>query len=172
MGVFARIDRTRSGGDDSPGLARTLHLQWVRELPAPQPAWPDQVRLQFDVAYRPVVHEGTLFLSSHRTDSVTAYDARSGERKWRFFADGPVRFAPALWENRVYFTADDGYLYCVDADDGGLLWKFRGGATDRRGLGNERLISTWPARGAPVVADGTVYFAAGVWPFMGIFLRG
>src|SRR6185295_18246242 len=33
------------------------------------------------------------------------------------------------------------------------------------------LISTWPARGAPVVADGVVYFGAGIWPFMGIFLH-
>src|SRR5262249_47992053 len=41
----------------------------------------------------------------------------------------------------------------------------------RKLLGNERLISMWPVRGAPVVADGTVYFAAGIWPFMGIFLH-
>ena len=38
-------------------------------------------------------------------------------------------------------------------------------------LGNERLISMWPARGAPVIADGKIYFAAGIWPFMGIFLH-
>src|SRR5581483_10654454 len=31
--------------------------------------------------------------------------------------------------------------------------------------------STWPARGAPVVADGTVYFAASIWPFMGVFVH-
>ena len=30
---------------------------------------------------------------------------------------------------------------------GKLLWKFRGGPSDRKILGNERLISTWPARG-------------------------
>src|SRR5690606_30071095 len=29
----------------------------------------------------------------------------------------------------------------------------------------------WPARGAPVVYDDKVYFGAGVWPFMGIFLH-
>ena len=28
----------------------------------------------------------------------------------------------------------------------------------------------WPARGAPLVVDGTVYFAAGIWPFQGIFV--
>ncbi|MGE4003160.1 MAG: PQQ-binding-like beta-propeller repeat protein, partial [Planctomycetaceae bacterium] len=38
-------------------------------------------------------------------------------------------------------------------------------------LGNDRLISLFPARGAPVVYDGTVYFAAGIWPFMGTFIH-
>ncbi|MCA9060483.1 MAG: hypothetical protein KDA85_18360, partial [Planctomycetaceae bacterium] len=41
---------------------------------------------------------------------------------------------------------------------------------DRRLLGNQRLISVWPVRGGPVVADGHVYFAAGVWPFEGVFV--
>ena len=32
------------------------------------------------------------------------------------------------------------------------------------------MISRWPARGGPVVRDGTVYFAASIWPFMGTFI--
>ena len=62
-------------------------------------------------------------------------------------------------------------MYCLQGADGKLLWKFRGGPSDRKILGNERLISTWPARGAPVIADGKVYFAASIWPFMGIFIH-
>ena len=38
-------------------------------------------------------------------------------------------------------------------------------------LGNDRLISMWPARGAPVVYGETVYYAAGIWPFMGMFVQ-
>jgi outer membrane protein assembly factor BamB len=91
--------------------------------------------------------------------------------RWRYRADGPVRFAPALWEEKVYFVADDGWLRCLSLDDGRLLWSFRGGPSDRRVLGNERLVSMWPARGAPVVADGLVHFGAGIWPFMGVFLH-
>src|SRR5262249_39031688 len=60
---------------------------------------------------------------------------------------------------------------CVDAVKGTLHWKFRGAPGDRRILGNERLISTWPARGAPVIVDDKVYFAASIWPFMGIFIH-
>ena len=59
---------------------------------------------------------------------------------------------------------------------GPTLSQFMTALADRRILGNERVISTWPARGAPVVAEekdggATVYFAAGIWPFMGIFLH-
>ena len=53
---------------------------------------------------------------------------------------------------------------------GKLSWKFRGGPSDRKILGNKRLISTWPARGAPVIKEGIVYFAASIWPFMGTFI--
>jgi outer membrane protein assembly factor BamB len=38
-------------------------------------------------------------------------------------------------------------------------------------LGNERVISMWPARGGPVLKDGIIYFAAGVMPFEGVFIH-
>jgi SAM-dependent methyltransferase len=75
-----------------------------------------------------------------------------------------------VWEDRVFAVSDDGFLYCLAAKDGALLWKRRGGPTDSMLLGNGRMVSRWPARGGPVVADGVVYFAAGIWPSEGIFL--
>jgi outer membrane protein assembly factor BamB len=161
----------RGGNATAQELPTRLHLQWVRSYPALRPAWPDQPKMQFDAAYEPVVLGHRLFVASSRTDSVTALDTATGAEVWHFHADGPVRFAPVAWEGRLYVVSDDGFLYCLEADSGTLLWHFRGGPSARHVLGNERLISTWPARGAPVVADGTVYFGAGIWPFMGIFLH-
>ncbi len=165
-----RYDAGRSAASPQV-LAPELHVQWVREEPAPQPAWPDEPKLHFDAGYEPIVVGQTLLYGSPRNDCLKAVDTRSGAEKWRFYADGPIRFAPAAWEGKVYFASDDGYLYCLEAESGQLRWKFRGGPGDRRALGNQRLISAWPARGAPVVADGTVYFAASIWPFMGIFVH-
>jgi hypothetical protein len=68
------------------------------------------------------------------------------------------------------FTSDDGCLYCANADDGHILWKFAGGPSQRKAIGNGRLISAWPARGGAVIRDGIVYFAASIWPFMGTFV--
>ena len=155
-------------------LPAELHLQWVRSLPAPKPAWPDSPRLLFDASYEPVVQGKTIFVPSMVTDSVTALDTDTGAERWRFFADGPVRFAPVAWQGKVYFVSDDGYLYCLTAADGKLLWRYRGlppDKTDRKVVGNQRLISLSPARGGPVIADGIVYFAAGIWPATGVFVH-
>ncbi len=165
-----RYDAQRSAASPH-ALPANLRLQWERQLPPLKPAWPDQPKMQFDVAYEPVVLGQRLFIGSSHDHSVTAYDTRTGAEAWTFFAEGPVRFAPLAWQDKLYFASDDGYLYCLRADDGALVWRFRGGPSDRKVLGNERLISAWPARGAPVIVDGKIYFAAGIWPFMGIFLH-
>ena len=160
--------RTAAAPDELPS---DLYLEWVLELPTPAPAWPGtQTKLQFDASYEPVVMGDRVFVPSMVHDSVTAYDTETGDLLWRFYADGPVRFAPAAAAGKVYFASDDGNLYCLDAASGALLWKFTGAPSNRRVLGNERLVSSWPARGAPVVRDGEVYFAASIWPFMGIFI--
>jgi outer membrane protein assembly factor BamB len=165
-----RYDAQRSAASPDE-LPAKLSLHWVRELPPLKPAWPDQPKMQFDAAYEPIVVGQRLIIGSSHDDSVTAYDTRTGGELWTFFADGPIRFAPLAWEDKLYFVSDDGYLYCLKVSDGSLVWRVLGGPSDRKVLGNERMISTWPARGAPVIADGRIYFAAGIWPFMGVFLH-
>lgn len=166
-----RCDSGRTAAT-SEELPEKLHLQWTRQYPALRPAWPGSARLRFDTGYRPVAAEGKVFVASSHNDSVTALDAVSGAEQWRFYAGGPVRLAPCYWKGRVYFGSDDGYLYCVSVRSGKLLWKYAGAPdVGRKIVGNSRMISTWPVRGAPVIHDGKVYFAAGIWPFMGIFVH-
>ncbi len=165
-----RYDASRSAA--SPvSLPTELHLQWVRDLPRPAPAWSEeQYKLQFDRSYEPVVMGKQIFVPSMVSDTVTAYDTDTGQQNWQFFCDGPVRFAPIAWQGRVYFISDDGGLYCLDAKEGRLLWKYSLAPSNRKVFGNGRLISAWPARGGPALQDGKIYCAASIWPFMGVFL--
>lgn len=173
-----RADSQRSGAVDEP-LAEQLHLQWIRALPSRRVAWPNETRLQFDASYEPVVLGKRMFVGSSTDGSVTAFDTRSGDQLWQFYCEGPVRLAPVAWQDRVVFGSDDGFLYCVQAGTGELLWKVRGAPADRpdyRHLGNTRLVSYWPVRGGPVIDEdgengGTVYFGAGIWPTLGIFVH-
>ncbi len=162
----------RRGSSSPQELAGELHLQWTRQLEAPMPAWPvTQAKLQFDAQAEPVVMGERMFVPSSRHDSVTAFSTRTGEQLWRFFAGGPVRFAPVASDGKVYFNSDDGHLYAVDAESGELIWKVFGGPKQRWLIGNHRLVSTWPARGGVVLHDGRLFFSAGSWPFMGIFVH-
>ena len=167
-----RGDAARSGTSGET-LPDGLHLRWVRKLSPVRPAWPIESRLHFDAAHEPVILGRTLFLASAGDSTLTAYRTDTGERIWAFYADGPVRLAPVAWDDRVCFGCDDGWLYCLSAGEGKLLWKVRGapdGRPQRRHLGNGRCVSYWPVRGGPVLADGTIYFGAGVWPTLGVYV--
>ena len=167
-----RCDARRSGAC-ADALPEKLHLQWVRYLPPVRPAWPNEPRLHFDASYQPVAMGKTLFVASPNDGAVRAFETETGRRTWRFHAEGPVRMAPVAWRGKLFAGSDDGYLYCLDAGTGKRLWTLRGAPPDRpkrRHLGNGRLISFWPVRGGPVIADGRIYFAAGIWPTMGVFV--
>lgn len=167
-----RYDAGRTAASPTE-LATELHLQWRRQLSNPRPTFPSEVRLRFDASYEPVVLRKSMFVPSMVTDSVTALDTDTGSVRWRFFTDGPVRFAPVAHDSKVYAASDDGFLYCLAAESGELIWKFRGLPADRQDrklLGNRRLISLWPARGGPVLVGGVLYFAAGIWPSDGVFV--
>ncbi len=167
-----RCDAARTGATPD-ALPADIKLLWSRELGEVKPAWPHEPRLHFDASLHPIVLGKTLFVGSSRDDKLVALDTDTGTQRWSFFAEGPIRLAPAAADGKVYVASDDGRLYCLSAAGGRLLWKFRGADSmpDRRVMGNGRLISAWPARGGPVVADGKVCFAAGIWPFMGIFVH-
>lgn len=166
-----RYDAARSNASPAP-LPDQLSLAWSLKLSATRPAWPtSQEKLQFDSVHQPIVVGDRLILGSSANDTITAYSTESGTEAWRFYTEGPVRFAPVASRGRIYAASDDGFLYCLQATDGALLWKVRGGPDDRRIIGNDRLVSMWPVRGGPVLMDDTVYFTAGIWPFMGIFVH-
>ena len=154
-------------------LPPELQLQWTMQLEPRKQAWDDPLNLDlmpYDRVFEPVVIGGRMLIGFNDRDKVVAVDTKTGATQWTFFTDAPVRLPPVCGEGRVYFSSDDGHLYCVDAETGKLFWKFQGGPSPQKVIGNRRIISAWPARGGPVLKDGCVYFAGSIWPFMGVFI--
>jgi len=152
-----------------------LFLQW-RYTPrhAPEPAWPkpaeEMPRMHSDNAYHVAAADGSVYFGSCVTNKVYSIDMNSGKTRWTFYTEGPVRFAPMVDNKRLYVGSDDGYVYCLDAKKGKLVWKYRAGPTGEKVIGNGRMISLWPVRTSVLVDDGTVYFGAGVFPYEGIYI--
>ncbi len=164
-----RADAARSAYTPQP-LPDRLAPAWHFQAEIPSPAWPRSGRLPFDRAHHCVISAGQVYFGCSTDHALYRLDAETGRGEAIFVTDGPIRFAPTVWKDRVFLASDDGFLYCLSLD-GELAWKHRGGPSDARRLGNEKLISKWPARGAPVVVDNTVYYAAGIWPTDEIFVH-
>lgn len=157
----------------SERLPEKLTVDWQRSFPKRRQTWDDPLNadlMSFDRVLEPIIVGDCLVAGFNDSDKVCAFELDSGKEIWSFYAEGPVRLPIASHHGNVYFASDDGFLYCIGLKDGRQRWRFRGGPSDRHALGNERLVSAWPARGGPVVRDGVVYFAASIWPFMGVFI--
>ncbi|MCL5281894.1 MAG: PQQ-binding-like beta-propeller repeat protein, partial [Planctomycetes bacterium] len=176
-----RHDLARTGCTDE-SLGASLTLQWVyTSTHAPRPAWSGpgtrpregfllHNRVDFDDAFQVVVVGDRLYFGSSADDKVYALSASTGEELWSFFTGGPIRLAPTLWNGRLFVGSDDGFVYCLKADGGELVWKVRGGPAEERLLGNGRMISRWPIRSGVLVDDGVAYFGAGVFPHENVYL--
>jgi len=156
-------------------VATPLSLRWIfKPTHAPKPAWPrpaeELPRMHLDSAYHVTVANGTVYFGSSVDNKIYALNAKTGKVRWTFFTEGPIRFAPTRWKKKVYVGSDDGYVYCLRAKDGKPVWKYRAGPSDERVIGNGRMVSLWPVRTSVLVADGVVYFGAGVFPYEGIYI--
>jgi outer membrane protein assembly factor BamB len=181
------FDNRTYGGEDWPmwryDAARTaaspnkipdsISPLWSRTFSPRLPVWDDPLNqdlMQYDRIFEPIVLGSRLIIGFNDQDKLLALDTNSGKNLWTFFAEAPIRLAPVGWKDRLFVCSDDGYLYCLNAADGKIVWKHRGAPNNQHALGNRRLTSAWPARGGPVIKDDTVYYAASIWPFMGTFL--
>ena len=167
-----RFDAQRSAASQNQ-LPDDFQLLWRNKFSPREQAWDDPLNhdlMTYDRLFEPIIVDGQMLLSFNDRDKVCSFDTATGKERWSVFADAPIRLPLVGWQDRIYFCSDDGFLYCVDAADGSLHWKFDAAPNRQQAIGNQRLSSAWPARGGPVVRDGTVYFAASIWPFMGTFI--
>lgn len=171
-----RADNHRSGVSPE-ALTTPLFPQWTfQPRQPPRRAWPRTFRenawtqtkmrslLTFDHAYHAICAVGNVYFGSSADHQITCLDARTGQIRWSFFTEGPVRMAPTFANGKVYAGSDDGRIYCLDANSGKLVFRRRVGPNNDRLPGNEQWISRWPIRSGVVVRDNVAYCAAGLFP--------
>jgi len=108
-----------------------------------------------------VVAGGALYVASIDTHTVHALDATSGEKRWSYTAGGRVDSPPTIHDGRVLFGSADGWVYCLRAADGELIWRFRAAPAERRMMAFEQIESVWPVHGSVLVNKDIVYCVAG-----------
>ncbi len=109
----------------------------------------------------PVAASDRVFVAAVDAHTVYALDAKSGKECWHFTAGGRVDSPPTYAAGKVVFGAADGWVTCLRATDGVLIWRYRAAPRDWLISVHDQLESAWPVHGSVLILEDTVYFAAG-----------
>jgi len=118
-----------------------------------------------------VVAGGLICVADKDAHTVYALDSNTGKTKWNYTVGARVDSPPAIAGGRILFGSRDGYLYCLNASDGRLAWRYRVAPTGMYLMADEQLESLWPVHGSPLVVEDRVYCVAGRSMFLDRGLR-
>ncbi|MHC4521313.1 MAG: outer membrane protein assembly factor BamB family protein, partial [Planctomycetota bacterium] len=141
-----RHDAARSGTSKA-GVAAHVDVTWRTKLGRTLTA--------------PVAAAGKVFVADSDAHTLHALDMTDGRALWQFTANGRIDSPPTVYRGTALVGSKDGWVYCLRASDGELVWRFLAAPHDRRIASFDQLESTWPVHGSVLVEDGIAYFTAG-----------
>jgi outer membrane protein assembly factor BamB len=92
------------------------------------------------------IGEGKVFVAQVEEHTLHALDLKSGALQWSYTTGGRIDSPPTIWKGRAVFGCADGWVYCLRAKDGALVWRFRGAPRWERHMafeGLERVACAW-----------------------------
>jgi outer membrane protein assembly factor BamB len=151
-----RHDANRSGSASQP-IAKDLASRWKVNLGGRLTA--------------PVIAGGSVYVAQIDAHTLHSLDEQGGQTRWTFTAGARIDSPPTVHRGRVLFGAADGWVYCLDASDGKLAWRYRAAPMDRRTMSFEQLESLWPVHGSVLIVGDVVFCVAGRSNFLDGGLR-
>ncbi len=119
------------------------------QVPAsPEVAWKRKVGGRLT---SPVIADGKLVVSDVDSHSLLAFDSRSGKPLWQFVAGNRVDQSPTYARGRFVFGCRDGSVYCLNAEDGQLVWRYQAAPADPLIVAYGRIESARPILGSVLV---------------------
>ncbi|MBT7068507.1 MAG: PQQ-binding-like beta-propeller repeat protein [Verrucomicrobia bacterium] len=131
----------------------------VTQVPAkPKVAWQRKVGGRLT---SPVIADGKVVVSAVESHTIHAFDSRSGKPLWTFVAGNRVDQSPTYARGRFVFGCRDGSVYCLNAADGQLVWRYQAAPADPLIVAYGRVESARPILGSVLVENDEVYATAG-----------
>jgi outer membrane protein assembly factor BamB len=150
--------------NERSGFANT-----VIDLPL-QSSWQVEVKAAGKLS-SPTFADGKLFVADIDGHQLKAFDGKNGTLSWTYRTGGRIDSPPTIYKGKVIFGCHDGWVYCLRATDGELVWRFLAASMDLRHMSFEQLESVWPVHGSILILNDTAYCIAGRSMFLDGGLR-
>ena len=114
----------------------------------------------------PTVSNDKVYVSCIDKHTIYAIDIDSGGIAWSYTVGSRVDSPPTVYKDLVLFGCHDGWVYCLQASDGVLVWRFSAAPQELSLIANGEIESVWPVHGSVLVRDDLVWFASGRSSFL------
>ncbi len=104
---------------------------------------------------------GMVFVAGEEQHRVVALDLQSGAKKWSFATEGRVSIAPTYYNGLCLFGDHAGWVYCLSAAEGKLLWQLQAAPEQKYMSAYDQFESSWPVKSGVLVFQERAYFVAG-----------
>ncbi len=126
--------------------------------PAVEAAWTTRLGGRLS---RLTAADGTVYVAAVDRHTLYALDADTGKLRWHYTTGGRIDSPPAYLDGRVFFGSADGWVYCLTAAKGELIWRYQAAPMQRQMMALGQLESAWPVHGSVLLRDGKLYATAG-----------
>ena len=141
-----RGDNRRSGGTTN-SINKNLQVKWSTKL---------SLKLTTLTAGGDLV-----FVGSKSNNKVYSLNKTDGSIKWHFDDMGGIDTPPTYYKNLLIFGSTDGWVYCLNSQNGKLVWKLQAAPNNKQIMAYENLESIWPVNGCVTIFNDVAYFFAG-----------
>jgi outer membrane protein assembly factor BamB len=84
-----------------------------------------------------------MFRGNYNRSGKSDYEVpKMGKKIWKFEAENAIESSVVFYNNKIYFGADDWFIYCLDSEYGRLIWKYETGGIVRSSaaIANKKLF--------------------------------
>jgi len=159
-----RHDGRRSGFIDAP-INPSLQVLWKKQV-ARQTSESFVKMIITKPNFRetisaPVISDNIVYVAVPNEHRIQALKAESGELLWNVYANARIDSPPTIYKGLCIFGSRDGFVYCVNAKTGTLVWRFCTAPRIEKMMVFEQLESLWPVNGSVLIFNDMVFFVAG-----------
>jgi outer membrane protein assembly factor BamB len=155
-----RQNGSRSNSVSKSSLGTSLEVAWTAEIGIGGSSYGVMSGTRTGLTQATVAY-GLAYVADIDAQSVVATDIKSGKTAWSYSLGSRVDFPPAIYKGLCLVAAKDGWVYCLNAKTGDLVYKVLTAPRERLIGGQEKLESLWPPAADVFVQGGLAYVSNG-----------
>lgn len=155
-----RHDETRGNSTSNSTIDTNLKQSWINVIGKENQLYGKMMDRRTGLTSASIAYN-MAFVADIDSNCVNATDIVSGKSIWQKAMGSRIDFAPSIYKGMCFVAGKDGWIYCLDAKTGDLIYQLLSAPTERYIGGQEKIESMWPSQIDVFIKNDVGYISNG-----------